>query len=181
MTMHQLLEYQDCPSYHNPAVYALNATTALVKLSGFVITFVPLSDGPNDGEQPETYRKYTAEFIETPASREQEISLGELTLWAMRRIPARSVCEECDAVRRSRDFQRVLGAIFDRCLIRESMQWLFENRITMSTTVRMCLVPTPPEGTRDWHVLRLHCDKWTAVVMCCKPDSEVGTDPLEAS
>ena len=186
-----LLDYHDANEWDHPGVYAWDDARVLVKLSGWLVEFVPRPAVDMVGElkTPDaTMRKYATEFLETTATYEGSIKLGRLTQWALRRSKLNFVCGAtddeggCGAHRRERDYQRVMGcAIFDRTVIREALQWLFENRVDMDNHVRMKLVATPPGGTSGHHVLTLGCGEWTGVVMCCKPDIRPGTDPLEPS
>src|SRR5690606_8123065 len=148
-----LTNYYDTPA--TTQVLALNASTALVMIDSCCVAMVPLGDEPHEGKAPGERRMYLAQLMESPPDAELTLSLGELTSWALRRVGERYVeCDDCQVGSRMPDYQTVLGAIFDRCWIREALQWLFENRIGMHELARLRLVRTNTPlatGSADLH------------------------------
>lgn len=182
---HPLTRYHDTSkhSYRGyPKIYAWNERTALILLSGFYVTFVPLGDAEHEGEPTEVVRKCMRESLEAEPVKEMRMSLGALTQWALRRgKPCVRDCDECEVVFWPQDFQRVMGEpVFDRLLIRESMQWLYESRVSMHAEVRLQLVKGPSHASpsSEWHTLVMRSGDWTGIVMCCRADTKVGEDPL---
>jgi hypothetical protein len=164
--MSELKRYYDVDQFA-ARVWALNHSTALVQLTTACVVLVPLGDHSHEGEPPGVRRENVNRWLETPPDAELTLALGELTSWASRRG---------DLYRFTRLAEKVLGAVFDRVLIRESLQWLFENRIEMSELVRLRLVKAQPGA--EQYVLVMQCDRWIGLVMCCWGVDEVGSDSL---
>lgn len=143
-------------------VYAWDEQTAMVKLSGFCVTFVP-TVGATEEMHPEM-REHATAFLETPAIARHELPLFALSQWALRRR------------RVAFDMQRVGGSVYDRKIVRESLQWLHENRVSPTTPVDISWVPAKYHA--DFNVLVMRCDHWIGVVMCCRDGDTVGDDPL---
>jgi hypothetical protein len=157
-----------------PIAYAWNAHTALVQIERWVVALVP-----NEGEHLEPFTEERAErfrpLIEDPSDARASMRLGELTVWASRRVWVARYAGE-----RGNDPQLVLGAVFSRLAIRESLQWLMQNRVSSDAIVEVESVPvshTEACGTPA-HVLRMRCDRWMGIVMCHAPGSLHGGDPL---
>lgn len=171
-------------------VFRWSERVALVKLNGWCMTLVPFDadEDITDGEPPGIMRDGIVKLLETTPSAKGLIAFGELSTWANRRmIEQRFVRRwddsgECDhhEWEWKPDFQRVFGHIYQRGVIRESLQWLYQAKTHRDTTVEVSVVPHGPEVDGNaYHVLVMRCFGWAAIIMCCVRTTEtVVDDPL---
>jgi hypothetical protein len=184
-------------AYHETSdlteVYRWSDKLALVKLSGWCMTLVPFAGADEDvpyGAVPELVRGGITKFLETTPSAKGLIAFGELSTWANRLMSERRFvrCGECSFGECDHrewewkpDFQRVFGHIFDRQVIRDSLQWLYQHATHRDATVEVSVVPhggSTHEG-HTYHVLVMRCSGWCAIIMCCVSTTVIGVaDPL---
>lgn len=115
-----------------------------------------------------------------------KLPVVELLLWADRRATKMSSWTnvdnfgnpEVEYVREWSDSQSVHGFPFNRRLVRDAMQWLIEDKPDVSTAVTLSL---KDHNSGVSLMLECHRHRWWAIVMGLKPDTEVGTDPLEVA
>lgn len=166
MANHPLTEYHDA---EDPLVFRWNERVAAVQLSRWCVTLVP-HDGAKLDDPGSRFRDGLTQLLESEASMRKTISFGELSMWANRRI-------RTDVLG---DPQTVLDAIYNRQVIRESLQWLYQHRVAGDADVYMRTVFTEAgraNGKRcPGRALIMRCNDWTAVVMNCIADA--GDDPL---
>lgn len=184
--MNKLVAYHES---EHADIHRWNSKLALVKLSGWCITLVPF-DGADesvpDGDPSEFVRSGVSVLLETTQSAMGLIAFGELSKWANRRMSERRShrCHEIDCDHHidewRPDFQRVFGHIFNRQVIRESMQWLYQQSVHRDAPVDVRVVPHgPPTNGKTNHVLVMRCGEWTAIIMCCSHSTQViSNDPL---
>jgi hypothetical protein len=162
----KLTEYHDAEDVH---VFRWNKHLALVQLSRWCVTLVP-TDGAKRRNTPDDCRSGLKSLLESDPSREAAIAFAQLSMWANRRALVSSVG----------DTQIILNAIYDRQCIRESLQWLYQHRVSGAAGVRLATVATMGGSTRGeetpGHALIMRCGEWTGIVMNCIADA--GSDPL---
>lgn len=180
-------------AYHETSdlteVYRWDDNLALVKLNGWCMTLVPFdgtADDVPDGEPPETMRVGTNKLLETTPTAKGLIAFGELSTWANRRMSEQRYARcwadsgECDhhEWEWKPDFQRVLGHIFQRSVIRESLQWLYQQATHRDATVEVSVVPhgMPAADGHTYHVLVMRCFCWCAIIMCCVHTTAIDAD-----
>jgi hypothetical protein len=176
--MNRLVSYHETDD--TTEVYRWSDKLALVKLNGWCMTLVPFdgtADDAPDGTVPEIVRAGITKLLETTPTAKGMIAFGELSTWANRRMSGQRFVRcwddsgDCDhhEWRWEPDFQRVFGHIYNRYVIRESIQWLYQNATHRDATVEVSVMPhgQPAQDGHTYHVLVMRCGTWCAIIMCC--------------
>lgn len=156
-----------------PVAYRFSSGTAAVVLQPHVsAVFVPSNaDLPlYEGEGRQTL----ARLLEAPARETRSITLGELTVWASRRVRMAVYADMNDP-------QRVMGCVYSREHIRDSLGWLLQDRIPPAHQVSVSIVPATcldDEEGPDVCALRMACGSWRSILAPQIPASLAGDDPL---
>jgi hypothetical protein len=165
----KLTEYHDA---EDASVFRWNERLALVQLSRWCVTLVPAGDEASElNDTLPAYRAGLTQLLEAAHSQHASLSFSELSMWANRRTVA-------DAVG---DPQVVLDATYNRAVIRESLQWLYQTRVPATASIDARTVNTTGRSERDGEekpgrALIMRRGEWVGIVMNCIADA--GDDPL---